>query len=420
MSIDLQRKVVRAIIQSGDLATFLQSGISVDWFDDLQAKQAFDIIVNYSQAPETSGKVPGVEYLQARAAMIAPLPGGTDLLKPEDHNAQLAQAMRVTRLRRLVSDAWKRVETSVLVSNPEEAHQQLLEALTGREISALRSSGRKTNLSDLASAAYDRYTTQVTTEGVTGVLTPFEALTYAVKGWNRGELYCLFAPPKSLKSWIMLACALRAFQTDSRHVLFITSEMPAEQLAGRLVCMMHGWDFNHWRDRTIPEPIIRQLLAVDLERRFHFYQPSGTGEQALAEVRSVIASLNMQGGVSLVLWDGHYRSAGSEEHEDIYHLVRRTRAMALEPEILQPSVLITAQEGSKPGAPTHKAYRQEASLMMYVTKISPDSLMFQTTDVREGPSLEMEIGVDFTRTALWQREARVEGRDEDVGTGSWV
>lgn len=420
MSVDLERKVIRSIIETGDLATFLRIGADVNWFSDLQAKQAFSVIQDYAQSPDTAGKVPGIEYMQERVAMPASLPGNADHRKPEDTTLQLSQAFRLHRLRRLVKDAWIEAE-AVLLGDPEAAHQKLLEQLTGREISALRSGGRKTILGQIAHTLFERYKTSTVAEGITGVLTPYDALTYVTKGWNRGELYCLFAPPKSLKSWNMLNFALKAWQTcPDKHVLFVTSEMPAEQLASRLVCMIYQWDFNAYRDRTIPEPIIQQMLKVDLNNRFHFYQPAGRGLQALAEVRNVIAELNMQGGVSLVLWDGHYRSAASEEYEDIYELVRRTRALALEIEVDQPTIIITAQEGSKPGAPTHKAYRQEASLMMYTSKVSPDTLLFQTTDVREGPSLEMEIKVDFSRTSFTQAEAQVEGKESEESPGAWV
>ena len=58
--------------------------------------------------------------------------------------------------------------------------------------------------------------------------------------------------------------------------------------------------------------------------------------------------------------------------------------------------------------------------MMYTSKVSPDTLLFQTTDVREGPSLEMEIKVDFSRTSFTQAEAQVEGKESEESPGAWV
>ena len=412
MSAELERRAILAVLSTGDLATLQTCGVTVDWFtDDVQAKHAFDVISRYASDPLTQGTVPSSSYMAERAPLFHA--AGWDR---SETTLQLAAALRVKRLRRLVTKAMSAAEVQLL-ADPEAAHSTLLAELTGRDVTALMSRGRETVLRDLAPVLHEKYLESSAKAGVTGLETPFPALTYQTKGWQRGDMYVYFAAPKAGKSWLMLRTALHAYHVrPQQNVLFVTSEMPAEQLSARLVCMMYGWDFNQWRDRQMPEATINRLLQTDMEGRFHFFQPSGYGVKAIAEVRSRIVSLNMQGGVSGVWWDGHYRSAESEEHTDIYDLVRKTRAMALEPELLQPPVQLAAQEGSKAGAPTHKAYRQEASLMMYLTKVAPDLLLFQTTDVREGPSLEMEISVDFSRTQFTEARARLEGRESGENT----
>ena len=100
--------------------------------------------------------------------------------------------------------------------------------------------------------------------------------------------------------------------------------------------------------------------------------------------------------------------------------MRSTRRLALDPSLLQPPIIVTSQEGSKKGQATHNAYGQEASLMMYVTKTAPDRLMLQTTAVREGPSVELEIGVSFQTMSFLEMTAQVEGEiksQDDVGSG---
>jgi hypothetical protein len=120
------------------------------------------------------------------------------------------------------------------------------------------------------------------------------------------------------------------------------------------------------------------------------------------------------GGVDLILWDGHYRSASSEDWECVYRLVRMTRALALEKEINQPPIILTTQEGSQKGQASRKAYSQEASLMAYISKLAMGLVMLQTTAVREGPSVELEISVNLEDGVISQLSAKSE-TDESSG-----
>ena len=123
--------------------------------------------------------------------------------------------------------------------------------------------------------------------------------------------------------------------------------------------------------------------------------------------------------MSVVFWDGHYRSASKQEWEFIYDLTRKTRALALEPEILRPPVVVATQEGSTKGQATHAVYRQESSLMMYLTKTASNRALLQTTKVREGPSVEVDIEIDFKRTMITQLSSKSEV-GETKGAGGLV
>ena len=220
-------------------------------------------------------------------------------------------------------------------------------------------------------------------------------------------------------SWIMLLFMIVALRSCEGHVLFVTSEMPPAQLGVRLLCLLNGWNFNDYRDRKIGIRTVVKMLSQDGRDRIHFYQPAGFDEQAVAEVRGQIKRLNLMGGVSLVLWDGHYRSASKQEWEFIYNLTRKTRALALEPEILRPPIIVATQEGSTKGQATHAVYGQEASLMLYGTKTGPSRLLMQTTAVREGPSVEMEVEVDLKRSLITQVSSKSEV-GEAQGAGGLV
>jgi hypothetical protein len=409
----LQQKLIHAIVQTGDLASVQEAGVDVDWLDDLSAKSALQAILDYSNSPRTAGQVPGVSYLAQRLAMV---PGVYDT---SETLSQILEAVRTARLSELNGMAFAKA-MALNATDPVAARLMAIEALTGSDIEALSATGREITLEGLLPILFKDYAESMASSGVTGVLTPFEALTNTTKGWQRGELYTVYASAGSYKSWVLLAYALVALRNTHGHVLIVTSEMPAEQLGVRLVCLMHGWNFNSYRDREIPLPQVAQMLGQEFGSRVHFHQPTGHDAQAIAEVRNRIKKLNMIGGVSLVLWDGHYRSASKQDWEYIYDLVRKTRALALEKEILQPPIIVATQEGSEKGKATHAVYRQESSLMMFLTKVALGRILMQTTKVREGPSVEIEIDVNLRLGVLSQIAAKSESDGHSAGTGGLV
>ena len=410
----LDHRVIQCVVATGRLDVFQRLGVSVDWFQDAAAKAAWVAVQEYAEA-QRADVVPSRDYLVERGAVI---PGEWQAdCTPE----QLAEALTVARHKQLNARILHDFATAN-GSDPERAVREMLEQISTPEYEGLRTRGRETTFKALAPQIYDEYVASSSSGGVLGVETPFPALTYTTKGWQRGNLYCLYAPQKSMKSFVMLLFGLHAWRTrPTENVLFVTSEMPSEELTVRLACMMHGWNFNHWRDRELPRGTVAKILATDLDERWHWYQPSGQGLQALSEVRARISALNMRGGVSLVVWDGHYRSAASEEWEDVYSLVRHTRMMALEHAIQRPAVIISAQEGSQRGKVSHKAYTREASLMMFQEKISSDRLVMRTTAVREGPSLEMDIAVSWSTSSFVEDMPKIEGVSADEGAvkGGW-
>ena len=409
---EVGRKLIHAVLNTGDLVPLQTAGITIDWLDDIQEKRALQAILDYSNDMATIGQVPGRSFLISRMAMV---PGVYD---PGESVPQLVEAMKSLRLSKLMAAAMQ-AASSLNVEDPAGAYAGLMEALTSKDIESLRTRGRELSLHDLVPEIFSNYAESVSAAGVTGVPTPFEALTYTTKGWQRGDMYCLYAPKKSFKSWVLLLFLLTALRTNEGNVLLVTSEMPPAQLGVRLLCLMNGWDFNLYRDRKIPLKSISKMLSQDGRDRVHFYQPSGFDEQAIAEVRAQVKRLNLMGGVSLVLWDGHYRSASKQEWEFIYNLTRKTRALALEPEILRPPIIVATQEGSTKGQATHAVYGQEASLMLYGTKTGPSRLLLQTTAVREGPSVEIEVEVDLRRSLITQVSSKSELGDAQ-GAGGLV
>lgn len=222
-------------------------------------------------------------------------------------------------------------------------------------------------------------------------------------------------------TWLGLACAVEAWRArPDQNVLIVTSEMPDEECAERVACLINGWNFNDYRDRKLPPAEILRWFSTDQARRLHFLMPSGLDVQAIAEVRAKIQELNLKGGVSLVVWDGHYRSALSPNWEDIARLVKGTRGLALEKEIQQPPILAIAQEGSNKGAVSNRVYAQESTLMLLITKIGFGKVLAQATKMRAGLKPEMEIAVNLVRGLITEVSAKFDAEISGQSTGGLV
>lgn len=405
----LQCRFIHRLLQTGDLGPVREAGVTEDWLSNFQCKGALFAINDYAENPKTRGQVPGMSYLAARIATVPAVPDTGESLE------QLVEALKIGRYGHLLSTSVARAYTDIS-TNPALVHQQLMEELTSPELEAMRSQGRETSLHDLAPSLFQTYVKSMKDAGVTGVQTPFPTLTYSTKGWQRGAVYTYFAAVKSYKTWCGLMAGVTAFNNYEGNVLVVSGEMPAEQCAVRVLCLLNGWNFNEYRDRRIGLPQIGAMFKNDEKKRFHFFQPSGFDLQAIAQVRAKIQRLNLRGGVSLVIWDGHYRSASVQDWECIYQLVRRTQMLAAEPGLLQPPILMVTQEGSKKGKATHAVYEQESSLMVYLTKTAPGKVLLQTPAVREGPAVEIEVAVNLRYGMITEVGARIED-SADAMTG---
>ncbi|WP_291295835.1 replicative DNA helicase [Elioraea sp.] len=78
-------------------------------------------------------------------------------------------------------------------------------------------------------------------DGLVGVTTGYAALDRMTAGWRKGQLIVLAGRPSMGKTAIAVGCAARAAAAGHR-VLFISIEMPAVELAGRLVAAVAGFD----------------------------------------------------------------------------------------------------------------------------------------------------------------------------------
>lgn len=412
-------QLIAAIIALNDPATPRQRGLKIEHLSSPLAKSALSRIYEYSQTPGTIGQAPPIQWLQEHGIAFSEVYDGVTKIVGLVETAKLSFVKN--RMMGLLSQVAGQVAKS-----PKDAHAALLMGLMSPDIVEVFSKGEEGLYTKLVPTLLADYLNTVKQQGMIGVASPWKTMNYSLKGFKKGNLYTLFAPPKNFKTFFLLFIAIHLFHQGLR-VLIITSEMSLQELGERLICYDFHMNFNSWIDRTLSTGTVQDAIddskIHQLEKQgrdIHFYKPSGHGEQAIAEVRNVIQTLNHDGQLSLVLWDGHYRSSSSEEWTDVYNLVRSTRQLALDDALGQVPIFITAQEGSKKGVVSMKAYEQESAALLYLEKREKGRAVLATAAIRHGRGFKAELQFDFDNSTVEEVDGAVEDKNGGGGLFGFV
>lgn len=138
--------------------------------------------------------------------------------------------------------------------------------------------------------------------GIQGLPTGFYGIDECLGGLDRGNVYVLAARPGMGKTALASNIAMNVAQADGSVALF-SLEMPAKQIAGRLVCAAAQVPQHHARRGTIgPEDFNRLAIAQQNLARLRLTIDDASGVSP-AYIRSKCSELRRKGGLDLVVID---------------------------------------------------------------------------------------------------------------------
>ena len=237
--------------------------------------------------------------------------GGTrtlaDLLDRAGTTSHLAQYCKIVRdkamVRRMI-DAARAIETSGL-SQPAEISEFLDEA--EREVFAVLEHRAQTNLrpiSEVVRGAIEQISAAFDAEGhITGIGTGFRDLDAKTHGLQRGDLVIIAARPAMGKTSFVLNLAANAALKHEASVAVFSLEMPAEQLASRLLASEARIDLGRLRGGYLSDDdwpkLTRAADEITQARIFIDDTPGITP----AAVRAKCRRLSRRHGLDLVIID---------------------------------------------------------------------------------------------------------------------
>jgi replicative DNA helicase len=231
--------LITRILETGDLKTAVKRKITADFFFLPETRTAYSFLIKHFQM---FGEVPSIELFRKefRNFNLRTTSDTVDAICNEMHRAKLYadQAEILDEMNRLNRE------------DPHEALQYLRQ-----QVASLTSAHTVTNDSDLTreiEEAKAEYLRVKAGAGIIGVPWPWPKLNDTTLGVQKQELVFFYARPKSLKTWLLGMSAVHAFKLG-RKPLFISKEMPSNQIRRRMHAIFAGVDYEALRSGKLTQ-----------------------------------------------------------------------------------------------------------------------------------------------------------------------
>lgn len=252
-------KLLAKILDAGDLREVLDAGVTADHFHDRESLMVWKEIIRHWRDRYTSGEVPTREQVERAFPTV-------DL--PRKDRQSLASVLQVFLSQHLTT---KLIDMSTkIVDWAEEKPLEVLQDLDKMiaDLTRQRRGSKDVVLSASLQEAISRYESNRDRTGYKGIPYPWEVLNEHTQGMLPGEFIILYGRPKSMKTWVLLACATHAYDYSNRRVLVYTREMTPQQMMDRSICLLIGAPYSAYKNGTLAD--IKVPEGGTMEDRFYF------------------------------------------------------------------------------------------------------------------------------------------------------
>lgn len=222
-------RLIAKIVDSGELRSVIDAGITLDNFTTPEGHLGFEYIWRYWHDRQTNGNVPTRELFETRHPTLAIPPADRltlDAVISEFKNHYISERLGV--MSEEIADYGDSDPTKVL-----DMLQQEVDNLT-----RIRRVSHDIEMSSSMKQAASDYQARKEAGGMPGIPYPWEALNEESGGMKDGEYIVFFGRPKSMKSWLLLHCACHAYNYFNRRILVYTREMPLVEIRDRCICLL--------------------------------------------------------------------------------------------------------------------------------------------------------------------------------------
>lgn len=251
MNVELE--LISNIIDRADFSTVRKKGINQETFSTEEAKTVFRWLWEEFHAPAHPGEVPDKERLRRKFPNFdyRPSRNSIEALTQEILSNKMREELTMVHL-----------ELQELLDAGEDPFLVLTAFLPRmRDLNAQSADTDGLLMSGSAAFLRQEYETKHLAGGITGIPYPWDPLNVATCGMQPEELLILYGRPKNMKSWLALAMAVHAYQSN-RRVLVYSKEMSREQTLRRSASILCGVDYELLRTAKLSQQ--KQLEFFEL------------------------------------------------------------------------------------------------------------------------------------------------------------
>jgi replicative DNA helicase len=256
VSSNVELRLLATILYTGDYSPITNGEITSEVLTTDSGKILFNFITGYRGETNGGVRFPSLVIARSRfenSAIEIPDPDPSDTLPA------LVHEVRAERFRTNVAQVAH--ELSMACERPEElpeAVNSALASLKGELLPIQRA--RRASLTDHIQDVLANYDCGAILTA--GIPWPWPSMTYATKGLHPKQFVVIAGRPKSRKTFVAIAIAAHAVMEHGARVLFISPEMPPEQILLRFIASLCKLHYMEFKDGSLaPEEKARLITA---------------------------------------------------------------------------------------------------------------------------------------------------------------
>lgn len=242
--------LITRILETKDIKSVIKRRITADFFFQPDTRAAFSFLIAHYQE---YGTTPSIALFRNEFDDF-------ELQSTSDSVESLCDRVRDDKLYR---DLVKMVEEGVRLvrEDPRDGldfFRSNVASLTSQHVVT-----RDIDVARTAQETLSEYVRVKEGHGMLGIPWPWAKMNEVTLGIQRQELIFFYARPKSLKTWLLLQCAVYCFE-HGRKPLVVTTEMPTDQIRRRTAAIWSRVDYSDVRRGKL-SPFDEQKYRDDLE-----------------------------------------------------------------------------------------------------------------------------------------------------------
>jgi hypothetical protein len=252
----LEYRILTKILESGTLAEANRMYLKEDHFSDHDARQIWKYILGYWFNPTTARTLPTLSRVRTRFPAFMPTANPAD-------DVDLPALISELKMRRFEGDARAMSDyfRDLVEEDPQNAVRVMKSALSELSLRVEGVGDRCTGLHDIVRMAREQY--DGAQSGIIyGIPWPWQCLTDDTLGKRGGDFTVFYGRMKSMKTWVMLYCAIFDFLVNNRRVLIWSREMSERKLTLRAASVLAKVDYQMFKSGLLPPRVEERTFHI--------------------------------------------------------------------------------------------------------------------------------------------------------------